>query len=66
MNRRILFVGHRPKSFHLSSIHHTMRELRIGGGTRATASPLSYFIAIPCNHAVVGIFTVSHQKYVAV
>ena len=33
MNRRILFVSHRLKSFHLASIHHTMRELRIGGGT---------------------------------
>jgi len=33
MNRRILFVGYRLKPFHLASIHHTMRELRIGGGT---------------------------------
>lgn len=33
MNRRILFVSHRLKPFHLASIHHTMRELRIGGGT---------------------------------
>mgnify|MGYP001741861067 len=33
MNRRILFVNHRLKPFHLASIHYNMRELRIGGGT---------------------------------
>lgn len=67
MNRRMLFVGYRLKPFHLASIHHTMRELRIGGGTVVLMRHLRpYFIAVPYNHAVVGILTVSHQKYVAV
>jgi|GEM_PF-1744121 len=67
MNRLILFVSYRLKPFHLASIHHNMRELRIGGGTVVLMRHLRpCFITIPCNHAVIGILTVSHQKYVAV
>ena len=39
MNRRILFVGHQLKPFHLASIYHAMRELRIGGGTVLVRHP---------------------------